>query len=122
MWILILPFLFLGALAVFIWIARKEIYLRRNQPLPPEAQYAFLQCEAWPKREVFAPFYFGRSAESNVILPAAKAEYEACIFYHNKRFAIQSLPGAATLLVNEQEIQAGYLRDGDVLEIGKEKF
>ena len=122
MWILILAFLFFCALAVFYWIARKGRELRRNQPLPPEATYAFLQSNAWPNREVVTPFYFGRSSESNIVLSGAKAEYEACIFYHNKRFAIQSLPGAAILRLNEEEIQAGYLRDEDVLEIGKEKF
>jgi hypothetical protein len=123
MWIAVVVFcLLLVALSAFIWIARKGRELRRNQPLPPEASHAFLQSSAWPNREVVAPFYFGRSTESNIVLPAAKAEYEACIFYHNHRFAIQSLPGAAILLLNEEEIQAGYLRDGDVLEIRKEKF
>ena len=122
MWILILVLLFLGALAVFIWIARKGRDLRRNEPLPPEATHAFLQSKASPNRQVEAPFYFGRSVESNIVLPAAKADYEACIFYHKRRFAIQSLPGAEVLLLNGEEILAGYLRDGDVLEIGKEKF
>jgi hypothetical protein len=122
-WILIILVLFFGALAVFLWIARKGRQLRRNQPLPPEASHAYLQSTEGLKSYVVTPFYFGKNRESNnVILPTAKADFEACIFYHKKRFAIQALPGAAIVFVNQEEIQAGYLRDGDILEIGSEKF
>src|SRR5205085_9658284 len=99
-WIVALAVLFAAALVAFIVIARKGRALRTSQPLPPEATRAHLEWnENGSERtmEIETPFYAGKSAESQIVLPGARAEFEACIFTHNHRFAFQTLPGASRL-------------------------
>ena len=116
----------LAVLAVFfVVIARKGRALRVNQPLPPVAKHGLIEFSdngRQTKREVVSPFYFGNSSDSDVVLPDACANFEACIFYHNRRFAIQALTGGGPLFVNGEEILAGYLRDSDTLEISGHRF
>jgi hypothetical protein len=116
----------LGALVfAFVVIARKGRELRRAGPLPPEARHALITWVEGGKtqrREVSVPFYFGRSPESEVLLANAGADFEVCIFYHHHRFAVQTLSGAGELLVNGEEKIAGYLFDGDQLQIAQQMF
>jgi hypothetical protein len=124
-WILLVLVLIGALLAGFITIARKGRELRKNQPLPPPAEKAFLQWtqnEKQHRQEIHPPFYFGSHPESNVILPNARVEYVVCIFHHNKRFAAQTLPGSSGFLLNGEDALAGYLRDGDELLIENQKF
>ncbi|HJZ12599.1 MAG TPA: FHA domain-containing protein [Acidobacteriota bacterium] len=114
-----------GLVVAFLVIARKGRKLRRAGPIPPEAQRAFVTWVEAGKnhqRDVSVPFYFGKSPESEVLLPNARANFEICIFYHNHRFAIQALSGAGDLLVNGEEKTAGYLFDGDTLQIAQQTF
>jgi hypothetical protein len=106
-----------GLLAGFVVVARKGRKLRTHQPLPPEAAQAWIEWNS-RKQEVQCPFYFGSRPDNHIVLPQAKAELEACIFYHSRRFAFQTLAGGGEILVNGQETTAGYLRDGDTLSIG----
>jgi hypothetical protein len=123
-WILILVVL-VASLVGFIIIARKGRALRKNQPLPPPADKAFLlwnQNGHQNRMEVQAPFYFGRHLESNVVLAQAQEDYVVCIFQHNKRFAVQALPGAREFFLNGEGSLASYLWDGDELTIENQKF
>jgi len=124
-WVTIVIGVLVGLLAWFVVISRKGRALRRSQPLLPVVRHAFLEwSNAGSKRreEIVPPFYLGKSPKSNVVLPDALVDFELCIFYHNLRFAIQSLNGARQLLVNGQEMMAGYLRDGDTLRIAEHTF
>lgn len=117
--------LIVAAGAAFIVIARKGRELRRNQPLPPAAEKAFLRWQEDSNaydRQVAPPFYLGNSAECNVVLQHSRVAYESCIFYHNNRFAFQTLPGGGPIIVNGEEKAAGYLWDGDVLELAGQTF
>lgn len=110
---------------VFMWIARKGRALRRNQPLPPPAERAYLRWEEdgqSKELEVSTPFYMGKDPASQIILASSRVAYEACIFYHNSRFAFQTLPGGGPILVNGDESLAGYLWDGDAIVIANRKF
>jgi hypothetical protein len=115
-----------AALAVFfVVIARKGRALRINQPLPAVAHAGFIeftQNGRQRKKEVVSPFYFGKSIDCEVVLPDAGMNFEACIFYYNRRFAIQVLTGGGPLMVNGEEMLAGYLRDGDALDISGHHF
>ena len=114
-----------AAFTTFIIVARKGRALRTNLPLPPEATKAVLDWNEngnHRQREVSCPFYLGKSAESDIRIAAAKSDYEVCIFYHDHRFAMQTLPGARQVMVNGEEMIAGYLRDGDELSIGDQNF
>jgi hypothetical protein len=109
----------------FFIIARKGRALRLQKPIPPAAKQASLQWIEDGKEktsQIISPFYFGKGPENNIVLPQARVNFEACIFYHNKRFAIQSLEGAGEILVNGEEMLAGYLFDGDQLTVGKNEF
>jgi len=113
------------AVIFFIVIARKGRALRTAKTSGPAVQHAFLEWvrDGAPMRtQVTAPFYLGRSSESDIALPDAKAPFEICIFYHDRRFAVQLLQGAGRLSVNGQEMLAGYLADGDHLEIAGQSF
>lgn len=117
--------LLVGCVAAFTVVARKGRELRRNQPLPPPAEKAYLRWQSKGRSntlEVTTPFYIGRNAECQIVLPSARAEYESCIFYHHSRFAFQTLAGGGPILVNGEEKLAGYLWDGDSLEIAQQKF
>lgn len=105
-----------GLLAGFVIIARKGRSLRTRQPLPPEATHAWIEWNG-QTLNVECPFYLGRRQDNQLTLPRAKAELEACIFYHSRRFAFQTLAGGGEILINGQETLAGYLRDGDTITI-----
>lgn len=125
LWILIAAFLGMILLAGFVYFARKGRMLRKNQPLPPKAGKAFLKWSQDGKlltTEISTPFYLGKSAESNIVLAAAKTPYEVCIFYHDKKFAVQTLEGAGELLINGEEVVAAYLWDADELVVARQKF
>lgn len=97
--------------------------MRKSQPLPPVAKEAFLEWSDSGRRlEVTSPFYFGRSQGSDVVLTSARADFEVCIFSHNNRFAFQTLEGGGEVRVNGQEMLAGYLWDGDRIEIAGQEF
>lgn len=107
----------------FVVIARKGRELKTKQPLPPAAKRAILESKQDGKRvEITSPFYLGRSQESHVVLPSARAEFEVCIFFHHNRFAFQTLEGGGEVRVNGQEMPAGYLWDGDRIEIAGQEF
>jgi len=125
MWILSVVIFVAILITVFVIIARKGRALRKNQPLPPRAKEAFIQWEddgQNGKKEVAVPFYFGKSAECDVVLSNAQRDFEACIFEHRERFALQTLDGADVIYVNGSEMLAGYLWDGDVLKIKGKSF
>jgi hypothetical protein len=112
-------------LIAFLWIAKKGRELRRLRPLPPTSTRVsvdFVRNGTKSEIEIISPFYFGTNASCNILLPNGKATFEACIFYHNHRFAIQSLEGAGELEINGEEVVAAYLKDGDRLTIGEEEF
>lgn len=117
--------LFLTAFVVlFFIIARKGRELRKNKPLPPKADRAYIQAEDGRRFVIQpgSPFYMGNSSSGDVQIASAKHPYEICIFYHRQRFAFQTPSGVPGLRVNDEEQLAGYLFDGDVLTIGGEKF
>lgn len=113
-------------LVLFVVFALKGRALREHQiTLTPKIQRATLHWTQDGDRkevEIVSPFYFGNSQESNVVLPLSLARFEACIFFHNQRYALQSLEGAGEILVNGQEMMAGYLADGDKLTLGQSEF
>jgi hypothetical protein len=111
-----------GLLLLFILIARKGRALRQQQLRPKHAFLHWTQNGEERKIEVVSPFYFGNNPESNIVLPDARAPFEACIFFHNHRFAVQTLQGAGEILINGQEAMAGYLADGDTLTLGGAVF
>lgn len=124
-WVIGILFLLVVLLAVFIIIARKGRELRRAQPLPPIATTAFVRWVENGKTlelEVQSPFYFGRKSDSNIVLQNARGDYEMCIFHHKQRFAFESLGKAGIILVNDEEKMAGYLGDGDVIQIAGREF
>ena len=122
----LIPLLLFIALLVFgfIIIARKGRELRKNQPLPPKANEAYLETRDGKRYPIKseAPFYVGNSSSSDVVLPEAIQPYEMCIFYHRKRFAFQTPSGIPGIQVNGEEQLAGYLFDGDVITIAGEMF
>ena len=125
MWILFVVIFAAALITGFAIIARKGRALRKNQPLPPRAKEAFIQWEdagQVNKKKVGVPFYFGKSLECDVLLPNAQREFEACIFEHRERFALQTLDGADVIYVNGSEMLAGYLWDGDILKIKGKHF
>lgn len=113
-------------LFLFVIFAQKGRLIRqRHETPPPKIKHAVLQWIQNGERkevEVVTPFYFGNSPESNIVLPRSRARFEVCIFFHNHRFALQSLEGAGEILVNGQEVMAGYLADGDILTLGESEF
>jgi hypothetical protein len=114
-----------GLLIAFVLIARKGRMLRKALPLPPKASKAYLNWLQDGKQygeEIITPFYFGKHPQCNIVLSNARAAYEICIFYHDNRFAVQTLEGAGELLVNGEEVVAGYLRDGDSLVMAEQTF
>jgi len=124
-WIFGILILFIALVIAFIVIARKGRELRRAQPLPPAATKAFVR---WIENgttfelEVHPPFYFGHKSDSNIVLQNARGDYEMCIFQHKQRFAFESLDRAGIILVNAEEKMAGYLGDGDVIQIAGREF
>lgn len=125
MWILLTLVVISILTAVFVVIARKGRALRKSLPLPPRATEAFIQWDEQgqtSKKQVQTPFYFGKSIECDVVIPTAQRDFEACIFEHRERFALQTLDGADVIYVNGSEMLAGYLWDGDVLKIKGTNF
>jgi len=126
MWILLLCVVVIILMSsAFLVIARKGRQLRKNQPLPPKASQAYLEWDKDgrnTKLEIESPFYFGRNEDCDIVLADAKQNFEACVFSHQNRFAFQCLEGAESILVNGEETLAGYLWDGDVLTIAKNRF
>ena len=123
--ILISIILFLALfVAAFIVIARKGRELRKNQPLPPSTNEAFLEAADGKTYSIHpeTPVYVGNVASSDVVVPNANQSYEMCIFYHRKRFAFQTPSGIPGIRVNGEEQLAGYLFDGDVVTIAGEAF
>jgi hypothetical protein len=123
--LLIIASILILLLIAFLWIAKKGGELRRLRPLPPTSARGFVdfvRAGAKSEVEIISPFYFGTNDSCNIVIPKGKATFEACIFYHNHRFAIQSLEGAGELKINGEEAIAGYLKDGDRLTIGEEEF
>jgi hypothetical protein len=124
-WVLAILLVFAVLVAAFIIIARKGRALRRAQPLPPTATKAFVRWVENGKRlelEVQTPFYFGSKSDSNIVLQNARGDYEMCIFQHKQRFAFESLGKAGIILINDEEKLAGYLGDGDVIQIAGREF
>jgi hypothetical protein len=124
-WLILILLVLLSLFAAFIIIARKGRALRRAQPLPPAATKAFVRWVENGKTfelEVQPPFYFGRKSDSNIILQNARGDYEICIFQHKQRFAFESLGKAGIILINDEEKLAGYLGDGDVIQIAGREF
>jgi hypothetical protein len=121
MWIVVGLVLF--AVLLFFLIARKGRELRTRRPLPPESYKAYLESAHGKKHllETKTHFYLGRSFDSDIVLAGARQEFELCIFYHRKRFAFQALSGREVLVNGEEQI-AGYLSDGDVLQVAGEAF
>ena len=108
-----------------IIIARKGRALRKNQPLPPPSAEAFILWDEEGRKtelKVETPFYFGKDPECQIVIPVARNKFEACIFYHQSRFAFQTLPGGGVILINGEETPAGYLWDGDILRVGDREF
>jgi hypothetical protein len=125
MWILFVVIIVAALITGFAIIARKGRALRKSQPLPPRAKEAFIKWEdagQTTQKEVEVPFYFGKSPECDVVLPNAQRDFEACIFEHRERFALETLDGADVIYVNGSEMLAGYLWDGDVLKIKGRNF
>src|SRR5262249_10568941 len=124
-WILILAGIFLCFLVLFIVIAKKGRELRKSDRQGTKANKASIRWirDGNPvEMDIEPPFYFGRSKECDVLLPTARVDFEACIFQHKDRFAIQTLKGGGDILVNGQELLAGYLKNGDKLLIAKHEF
>jgi hypothetical protein len=124
-WLIATFLLLIILLAGFIIIARKGRALRRAQPLPPTATKAFVRWVENGKTlelEVQPPFYFGAKSDSNIVLQNARGDYEMCIFQHKQRFAFESLGKAGIILINDEEKMAGYLGDGDVIQIAGCEF
>jgi hypothetical protein len=122
--VLVILVVLLLCLGFFI-IARKGRALRCQHPIPPPAKQGRLhwfENGVEKTTQIISPFYLGKDPENNIVLPLAQVKFEACIFFHNERFAIQSLEGAGEILVNGQEMIAGYLFDGDQLVVGKNEF
>ena len=122
---LCLSILVLLAGSIFILIARKGRQLRKNEPLPPKVTRAYLHWSENGKsvqKEIFSPFYLGKGSDNEIVVQGARSNYEVCIFYHDHRFAMQTPEGAGEVLVNGQEMIAGYLRDGDILVIADRSF
>ena len=124
MYLLILIGLLGAALAAFIVIARKGRKLRTTHALPGEAASAFLQSSEGKQHQVSRDlqFYIGRHPENDIILPEAPQDYMVCIFYHRRRFAFQTLSSPQGIRVNQEELIAGYLTNGDVLEVAGRTF
>ena len=124
LWIAIALVLILIAAAAFVLIARAGRRLRVARRILSEADEADLESGDGKRYEIRkdAHFYLGRSRNSDLLLPDAPVDYQVCIFYHRKRFAFQVLSGSGQILLNGEEQLAGYLSNGDVLEIADKRF
>jgi hypothetical protein len=125
MWYAVVVIIVAGVLiTAFMIIARKGRALRTERVLPPQASSAFLEAVDGSRNHLEQEnhFYLGRKQDSDVVLPKSKHDYEVCIFYHRKRFAFQTISDTEDVRINGEERQAGYLTNGDVLEIAGEKF
>jgi hypothetical protein len=113
-----------AALTAFIVIARKGGKLRTTHALPREATSAFLQTSEGKQYQVNRDlqFYIGRHPGNDIILPEAPQDYMVCIFYHRRRFAFQTLSSSRGIRVNQEEMMAGYLTNGDALEVAGRTF
>jgi hypothetical protein len=111
-------------LTAFVVIAREGRKLRTAHRLPGEATSAVLENSQGKQYPVNrnAQFYIGNHPENDIVLANSAREYAVCIFYHRKRFAFQTLSNSRGILVNQDEMMAGYLSNGDVLVIAGESF
>ena len=116
--------LFALIVVAFFVIARKGRRLRTSHVLPDEASHARLESGNGKGYtiESQAHFYLGSHPECHVVLSRVTQEYAVCIFYHRRRFAFQTYSGSRGIRVNGDEQMAGYLTNGDVLEIADETF
>ena len=122
-WIAGLVLVLLFLIAFFV-IARKGRQFRTSRVLPGEASHGTFQSGEGTKYDVEPKthFYFGKHPECQIILEKVQEEYFVCIFYHRRRFAFETLSRSRGILVNGEEEMAGYLKNGDVLEIAGESF
>jgi hypothetical protein len=123
-WIFGILLILAGIATAFFVIARKGRRLRTAHRLPGEASSAVLEDskgKQYPVSRV-SQFYLGNHPQSDVVLANDTREYAVCIFYHRKRFAFQTLSSSRGILVNQDEMMAGYLSNGDVLVIAGESF
>jgi len=113
-----------AALIVFFVIARAGRKLRTARVLPGEATRASLHTKDGKEYSIDGrtDFYIGAHPGNEVVLTNAPRDYAVCIFYHRRRFAFQTLSSSRGIRVNEEEIMAGYLTNGDILEIAGESF
>jgi hypothetical protein len=112
------------AVALFVVIARRGRKLRTTRVLPGQATQATLEDSAGKTYSIepATQFYMGVNPASQVVLAEGGQDYSVCIFYHRRRFAFQTYTGEKGIRVNGEEQLAGYLGDGDVLEIAGERF
>lgn len=108
----------------FFLIARAGRKLRTTRVLPGEATRATLESGDGKLYSIEnqTHFYIGSHPENQVVLPDAPHEYSVCIFYHRHRFAFQTLSSSRGINVNGEEQMAGYLTNGDVLEVAGKRF
>jgi hypothetical protein len=111
-------------LICFVVIARKGRKLRTTYVLPDEASHATFESSDGKqyKVETKSHFYFGKHPGCQIVLGSVQDEYAVCVFYHRRRFAFETLSSSRGIQVNGEEQMAGYLKNGDVLEIGGETF
>jgi len=113
---------------VIILLLRRQKEIQRihgKRVLPPPARRASIYWLRDGKRipfEVMGRFTIGKSEQSNIVLPTAKADSEARIFHHNQRFAIETLHPEAELSINGDALKSSYLKNGDILTIAGHKF
>ncbi len=113
-----LLFLIVISLTGFVYIARKGRELRGFRPLPEIARAAVLESQDGKRYELSQnPFYAGLDPTSDIVLDRAQHPFEICIFYHRGRFAFQTPGSSNGIRVNGENLMAGYLSDGDELEV-----
>ena len=108
----------------FVVLARKGRKLRTTHVLPDTVSHATVQSSDGKNFEVdpSTHFYFGKNPDCQIILANAREDYSVCVFYHRKRFAFETLSSSRGIQLNGEEQMAGYLKNGDVLEIADETF
>lgn len=123
-WIIGIVLILGASAAAFVFLARKGRKLRTTRQLPAESTVAMMEDGEGRQYSIESGthFYMGTNPENDVVLAQGKQEYTVCIFYHRRRFAFQTYSGSYGIRVNGEEQLAGYLANGDVLEIAGETF
>ena len=116
--------LIIAAITIFFVIASKGRKLRTTRVLPPESSSAVLEDSNGKQYSIEShePFYIGIHPDNQLILSSATQQYSLCIFYHRRRFAFQTYTGTHGIRVNGEDQLAGYLSNGDVLEVEGQTF